>query len=81
MLPAVGCSDELSANSEVEHDRDEHVDGYGPESSRFEPPLSNGRDSLLIEARCVQGAHDADLGRASVACDHGFQHDRALNSV
>ena len=58
---AVVGLDELSANSEVEHDRDEHVDGHGPETSRGETPLSNGRHSFLIEADCVQRANDADL--------------------
>src|SRR6476646_471420 len=53
-LPPTGCWTlaPLSANEEVELDRDEHVDRPGPETSRLEPPLGNGRHGFFIEASC-----------------------------
>ena len=71
----------LSANQEVEHDRDEHVDRRGAKTSRLEPPLGNGRHGFFVEAPCVQRTDDTDLRRASVGCDDDFQHNRALNAV
>ena len=72
---------QLSANIEIEHDRDEHVDRCAPKTSGLEPPLGNGRHGFFIEASGVQRTDDTDLRRASVAGDDDFQYNRALNAV
>jgi hypothetical protein len=72
---------QLSANREVDHDRDEHIDRSTRKTSRLESPLGNSRHSFFIEAAAIQGADDTDLRCASVACDDDFQHNRALNHL
>jgi len=68
-------------NRKVEHDDDEDIDRIPREASALESPLCDRRHGFFIEATAVQGSEDVDLRRASVACDNGFQYDRALNSA
>jgi hypothetical protein len=43
----------LSANREVDHDRDEHIDRSAGKTSRLESPLGNGPHGFFIETGAI----------------------------
>ncbi len=66
-------------NPEVEHDRDEHIDGCARETPRLEAPLHDCSNRLLIQTLPVQRSNDAYLRRTTFVCHDELQHDSALN--
>ena len=71
----------LSANPEVDHDRDQDVDRRARKTSRLESPLSDCCHGFFIEAAAVQRLDHTYLRRVSLACDDDFQHNGALNHL
>ena len=44
----------VSANGEIEHDRDEYVDGCRPETPRLESPLDHSGHGFFVETPGIQ---------------------------